>query len=110
MEIIKTKEYILLKPCNNSLANFFQEFKNQYSQFNGSHIIIDFSEKINIEIKDLLLFLNISSTHRENGTSFVFICEGVDIDTVPDEICVVPSFTEALDILEMEAIERDLGF
>ena len=110
MEVIKTKEHILLKPSDNSLDKFFQEFKNQYNQFIDSHIIIDFSEKINIEIKDLLLFLDICSTHRENGTSFVFICEGVDIDAVPDEICVVPSFTEALDILEMEAIERDLGF
>ena len=42
--------------------------------------------------------------------SFVVICNGIDIDDVPDEINVVPTLQEAEDVLEMEAIERDLGF
>jgi hypothetical protein len=54
--------------------------------------------------------LDISTAHRENNTSFVIICQGIDIDDIPDEINVTPTFTEALDILEMDAIERDLGF
>ena len=29
---------------------------------------------------------------------------------MPDEICVVPTLQEAHDIIEMEDIERDLGF
>ena len=57
-----------------------------------------------------MLFLKLSEGHRQNGTSFVIIFEGIDIDEIPDEINVVPTFTEALDILEMDAIERDLGF
>ena len=74
------------------------------------HLILDFSGKINTNLKELLLFLKLSNQHRKNGTSFVIIFEGVDIDKIPDEINVVPTFTEALDILEMDAIERDLGF
>ena len=57
-----------------------------------------------------MLFLELSSQHRENGTSFVLICKGIDIDEIPEEISVVPTITEAVDILEMDAIERDLGF
>ena len=78
--------------------------------FKGEHLILDFSGKINANLKELLLFLKLSNQHRKNGTSFVIIFEGVDIDKIPDEINVVPTFTEALDILEMDAIERDLGF
>ena len=33
-----------------------------------------------------------------------------DLDQMPDEIVVVPTLHEAYDIIEMEDIERDLGF
>ena len=57
-----------------------------------------------------MLFLNLSEIHKQNGASFVLICSEINIDAIPDEINVVPTFTEAIDILEMDAIERDLGF
>ena len=31
-------------------------------------------------------------------------------DEIPDELIVVPSIQEAYDIIEMEEMERDLGF
>ena len=33
-----------------------------------------------------------------------------DLDEMPDEIVVVPTLQEAFDVIEMEDIERDLGF
>ena len=110
MIITKTEKYTLLKPDKNSMDLFFESFKIKYSKFKDQHLILDFSEKINTKVKDLLLFLELSSQHRENGTSFVLICKGIDIDEIPEEINVVPTITEAVDILEMDAIERDLGF
>jgi len=110
MNIHKTETYTHLKSEQNSAQEILTELKNRYSEFNKEHLIVDFSENININIEDLLLFLNLSAGHRENGTSFVIVCNDIDIDEVPDEINVVPTFTEALDILEMDAIERDLGF
>ena len=110
MEITKTENYILLKLNNNSIPIFFTKFKNRYKEFVGEHIILDFSEKINIEIKEITLFLDIGLQHKKNGTSFVLICKGINIDNIPEELNVVPTLTEAIDILEMDAIERDLGF
>ena len=52
--------------------------------------------------------MDIATDKRENGTSFVLIVTGINIDDVPDEINVVPTMIEALDTLEMYAIERDL--
>jgi hypothetical protein len=106
----KTKKYTLVKPTSNSVSDFLTTFNNSYSELTGNHLIIDLSEKFNITIEELMLFLEVSTQHRNNGTSFVVICNGVDIDDVPDEINVVPTLTEAIDILEMDAIERDLGF
>jgi len=110
MNIDKTKKYTHLKSVQNSAQEIFTELKNHYSEFKNEHLIVDFSENININIEELLLFLELSTSHRENGTSFVIVCKDIDIDEIPDEINVVPTFTEALDILEMDAIERDLGF
>jgi len=62
------------------------------------------------KIEEITLFLSLSKNHRENSTSFVVISKGIDIDEIPDEINVVPTFIEAIDILEMDEIERDLGF
>jgi hypothetical protein len=42
--------------------------------------------------------------------SFVIVVNGIDADKVPDEIVTVPTISEAEDIIEMENIERDLGF
>ena len=36
--------------------------------------------------------------------------KGIDIDAISEEINIVPTINEALDILQMDAIERDLGF
>ncbi len=110
MEIVKTQKYTHLKVAQNSAVDIIKDMKKSYSEFKNEHLIIDFSEKINTNIEELLLFLNLSTNHRENGTSFVIICNEIDTDDVPDEICVVPTFSEALDILEMDEIERDLGF
>lgn len=110
MKITKTENYTLFKLNGNSVSDFFTEFKNRYTEFVGEHIILDFSEKINIKIKEIILFLDLAVQHKKNGTSFVIIHEGINIDNVPEELNVVPTLTEAIDILEMDAIERDLGF
>ncbi len=110
MEITQTDNYVLLKLTENTIEEFKVNFDKYYPKIAKEQIIIDFSEKINIEIQELLLFLKVSSKHRTNGMSFVIICTGIEIDEIPDELSVVPTLTEALDILEMDAIERDLGF
>lgn len=110
MDITKTRVFTHLKINHKSVSQFFEEFEILYPEFVNQHLIIDFSEKINIEIQEIVLFLNLSVKHRKSGKSFVIICENINLDEIPDEINIVPSFTEAIDILEMDAIERDLGF
>jgi hypothetical protein len=34
----------------------------------------------------------------------------INFDDIPEEMIVVPTLEEARDIIEMEEIERDLGF
>ena len=109
MEIIKKPNYTYIKQTQKSVNLFFIELQNCYETFAKDHLIIHFSEKNSVLIEELLLFLDLNNQHRKNGTSFVLICNGANIDEIPDEIQVVPTLTEALDILEMDAIERELG-
>ena len=75
-----------------------------------AHVVLQISEEINIENKEFSLFLKIAEQKQEQGTSFVIINAVVHIDMFPEFMNIVPTLQEAEDILEMEAIERSLGF
>lgn len=88
----------------------FDEFEEQFSGFYSNHLLLQLSENVNIIEKNISLFLKMSTSLKDKGMSFVLIKPKVDIDDFPEVLNIVPSLQEAKDILEMEAIERDLGF
>ena len=51
-----------------------------------------------------------SKLHKKEKKSFVIVAENIDYNAVSSNLIVVPSLLEAHDIIEMEEIERDLGF
>ena len=59
---------------------------------------------------EIVEFLELSNTHKASKHSFVIVSNKIDLDVVPDELVVVPTTQEAFDIIEMEDMERDLGF
>lgn len=110
MKISRDKNYALIVSTETTFSNFIEAFNKQKLGEVSEHKIIQLSENLNTTVKDLSIFLEIANTQRINGISFVIVCKGIDIDDIPDEINVVPTINEAEDVLEMEAIERDLGF
>jgi hypothetical protein len=42
--------------------------------------------------------------------SFVVVVGTMSVSKIPDDIATAPTLQEALDIVEMEEIERDLGY
>jgi hypothetical protein len=110
MNIIKNDTFTELKFENISIEDIAIKVGNCISEFQNENLIINLSGNINIKIEDFSLFLKLSNIKKEHGTSFVLICKGIEIDDIPEEINVVPSLEEAIDVIQMEAIERDLGF
>jgi len=110
MDISNKTHYLLITSTENSFSNFFNNFKLASNSASKTHTILQLSENLNTTTHNLSLFLDIATRYRRNGMSFVVICKGIDIDEIPDEVNVVPTLTEAEDVLEMDAIERDLGF
>lgn len=74
------------------------------------NVVIDLLEYDQLSLAQLLLFLETSNQHRKQKKSFVMINTALESDVIPYELIVVPTLQEAEDIIEMEEIERDLGF
>ena len=110
MKTEKHSNYLLVRSDESSFETFFKNFKETYKTLEDNHLILVFSKEINMSIKDLLLLLDISSAHKMKKLSFICVASQVEIDELPEEFSVVPTLVEAEDILEMDEIERDLGF
>ena len=110
MNIKHTENYILISSEENSFTDFFSIFEEKYSTFEKNHLIIEISDKLNTTDKEILLLLQYAIAHKKNGTSFVVVYTYVNIDDFPETFNIVPTLIEAEDVIEMENIERDLGF
>lgn len=110
MKIEKKDTYTLISSDESSLKVFQNSLFEKINDFETAHLILQISEDINIENTEFLLFLNVAEQKQENGTSFVIVNTTVDADDYPENLNIVPTLQEAEDILEMETIERALGF
>ncbi len=110
MKITRKKEFIILQDNKNNLVDFAERITENYSEYSNDNVVIDLLKNQNFDIKDALLFLEISNIHRAEKKSFVIVNSNISIDVIPDELVVVPSLLEAGDIIKMEDLERELGF
>ncbi|WP_439130541.1 hypothetical protein [Polaribacter sp.] len=109
MQIEKKEKYTLISSDENSFSDFYSTYLNNLPQLKDEHIIIEISDKINVKKEDFFLFLSTSEEKKENGKSFVIINTKINVNDFPENFNIVPTLIEAEDILEMEAIERELG-
>ena len=106
----KKENYTLITADENSFNEFFSNFSNEIKSLVKEHVFVQLSENLNTTQQDISLFLNIAEDFKKNGTTFVLIFSEADIDDFPEEFNITPTLIEAEDILEMENIERELGF
>lgn len=110
MNIEQKENYILLSTRSDDFSNFLSNFEEKHQKIEENHLFIQISESLNISENDISLFLKYAKLHQENGTTFVVICKDIDVDKLPEDFNIVPTLQEAEDVLEMEEIQRDLGF
>tara|TARA_B100000809_G_scaffold266889_1_gene332574 strand:+ start:461 stop:796 length:336 start_codon:yes stop_codon:yes gene_type:complete len=111
MKVNAHDNFVVVKEKSNDLENFIFLLKPLLSsQLKDKNLIIDILEHQSVSLKDLLLFQNISDTHKESNTSFVIVNDSLSANELPEEMMVVPTLQEAEDMIEMEEIERELGF
>lgn len=110
MKSKKYENFILLEDEKNDPVDFASFIGSIHHQFEKDNIVIDLQQYKLLTLRQLLSYLDISNHHRANKKSFVLISDTINIDDVPDELNVVPTLQEAEDMIQMEEIERDLGF
>ncbi|HZW64000.1 MAG TPA: ribonuclease Z [Flavobacteriaceae bacterium] len=109
--IISSNENItLITQETASIPEFVKKIEQVYAKIKNDNIIINLSSLRKIYLKDVIEFLRLSNTHRKTKRSFVLVTDSFNLNETPDEIIVVPTLQEAYDIIEMEEMERDLGF
>jgi hypothetical protein len=87
-----------------------EKLAHDYPHFSGKNLILDLSADKSLSLKSLAHFRALSKEHKKGKKSFVIVAGNIDFTAVPADIVVVPTLLEAHDVIEMEEIERDLGF
>ena len=110
MNLTKKDTYYIIEDDQDGVRDFasFIDYKRRH--FSNQNLVIDLLKYGKLTLEELLLFLKPSNEHRADKRSFVIVNDTINIDSVPDELMVVPTLQEAEDIIQMEEIERDLGF
>ncbi|CAI8168243.1 MAG: Uncharacterised protein [Bacteroidota bacterium] len=92
-------------------TDFRNLLKVQYKNIENQNIVVDLSAYENISTGDVLEFSELSLYNKEQlNKSFVVVTGVMQIDALPENISTAPTLQEALDLIEMEEIERDLGY
>ena len=110
MKVDQKGHTVTIKDTQGDLDSFRLKLTNEYKTFQKSNIIVDIRQHKKLTIAAVESFLPLSKTHKKAKKSFVLVTSELDFNTVSDQLAVVRSMQEAHDIIEMEEIERDLGF
>jgi hypothetical protein len=100
----------IIKDTQGDILAFLEKITQQHASYKDQNLILDVSHDKSVAISSIKLFTDLSKQHKKGKKSFVIVAEDIDFNAIPKTLVVVPSVLEAHDIIEMEEIERDLGF
>ncbi|MFD1602263.1 ribonuclease Z [Flavobacterium artemisiae] len=110
MKVDQKGHTVTIKDTQGDFNDFVEKVTQQFKTFEKHNVIIDLSADKNVSENDLKAFLPLVKIQKKAKKSFVIVASDLDFNSVSDKLTVVPSLLEAHDIIEMEEIERDLGF
>ena len=110
MIIERQESTSLITQEKEDITKLVEQINKEYKRLKNDNLVIQVMSLNKLQLDDILEFLQLSNKHRREKHSFVIVNNSIDPDDVPDELIVVPTLQEAYDIIEMEDIERDLGF
>ncbi|QED36795.1 ribonuclease Z [Antarcticibacterium arcticum] len=110
MEITRKDNYSILTYDSGDMADFATYLTKHHTDFEKDNVIVDVLDHGDLDVKELLMFLEISDLHRANKRSFVIASNPVSVENLPQELMIAPTLREAEDIINMEELERELGF
>lgn len=111
MKIENKNNIIILNPdTSENISEVIKQVALASNQNIKTNIIINLLTFKKLTLNTIIQFIPIANHHKKNKKSFVLAYDALSADEFPDELAVAPTVQEAKDIIEMEEIERDLGF
>lgn len=111
MKVTEKATYTILEDERDKVRDFALHLEKVVPlYYDKKNLVINILKYEKLTLEDLIQFLKLSNYQRADKLSYVIVNKGIDYDLVPDEMIVVPTLDEAGDVIEMEEIERDLGF
>lgn len=110
MKTSQKDNFLLVENDTKSLTDFTSELTRQHEDLKNNNVVVNLLNFGRVNTKNMLGFLEISNVYRSQNKSFVIINDAVSIDELPDELIVVPTLKEAEDMIQMDEIQRELGF
>ncbi len=110
MKVEEKGNTVIIKDTQGNADAFLLKLTHEHKTFEKRNLILDITLDKNVTLKTINQFKPLSKTHRKGKKSFVIVADGIDFTEVHDSLVVVPTVLEAHDMIEMEEIERDLGF
>ncbi|WP_339888669.1 ribonuclease Z [uncultured Flavobacterium sp.] len=110
MKVEQKGHISIIKDTQGSFLNFIEKLTAQFNTYKEQNLILDVTMDKNLTIQDFKLVKDLAKKHKKEKKTLVFVAENIDFNKIPDYLLVVPTVLEAHDIIEMEEIERDLGF
>ena len=110
MKVDKKGNSTIIRNTQYKTPEFLDKFSHEYNSFKDQNLVIDLSFDKDLKLSDVKLFSNLIKQHKKVKKSLILVADDFDYNTVPNNITLVPTVLEAHDIIDMEEIERDLGF
>lgn len=110
MKVVVKGHTTVLKDTQGDFQLFLDKVTNQHESYKNQNLILDVTLDNSTSIHSIKAFIDLSKMHYKGKKSFVIVAENIDFNAVPKSLVVVPSVLEAHDIIDMDEIERDLGF
>lgn len=110
MKVEQKGHTTIIRNTQGNTTEFYQKLHHEYNSFKSQNLIIDLSHDKTLTMDDVKLFTDLIKVHNKAKKSLVLVTNSVNFNAVPKSITLVPTILEAHDIIEMDEIERDLGF
>lgn len=110
MKVDQKGHTTVIKDTEGNSDLFLNKVTEQYNAFKNSNLILDITHDKSVNIEAIKAFSDLSKKHIKAKKSLIIVADGIDFNEVPHSLHVVPTVLEAHDMIEMEEIERDLGF
>lgn len=110
MKVVVKGHTTVIKDTQGDCQLFLEKVTSQHESFKNQNLILDVTHDNSTTIQSIKAFSELSKLHLKGKKSFVIVAENIDFNAVPKSLVVVPSVLEAHDIIDMDEIERDLGF